>query len=341
MLSAWWQTERKVTTLLWLWILLTPLLFIPKWTGTGVRIFYMIPTIPPLMWALGLGATTLSRVGRLRPPVTWAVVMILALVWSNQLVWTTNFKRWLDEHYTHNNEEDRQTFISLRRILPVRAALSSYEDVLIVGGSPHETNTYVWSPLLYNTARCVRDVVMDNSQIIVRPSGSFAVLYPPDNRPHPRKDFYQNESEQRFAMRPGEDDYVLYVHQRSPAWDAFEVVALQNTPIFTRGVQVTGYSLDQNSRTLGTRWRVHRAHDRDFSYFVHFLDHQGERLAGYDRSFYPVSFQCQGDELIIWLEEVSWPDETEALRIGVYTYQDGRALDSESLVVSLKPDLSE
>lgn len=322
--TVWRRAGRALAVWLWLWIFITPLALIPAWTGSGVYPHSFIPTIPALMLAAGVGLAAVRDALRHVVPAAWvpalraSALLAFCAVLVTQAVWMTGYKRFVDSNYTYSEDEGGyRTFTPIHYLMDVRAALQPFSDVIIIGGSPHETDTYVWKPMLYHSAACVRDMVIDGSGVAVFPAGPFAAVVPPHAAPYELLDLYAVDSPLAISMRPGEDPYTIHAHSAAPAWAGPAVTAV-DAPPFDNGAQLTGYALAADRVYL--RWHLLRAGgEYGYQYYAHFLDAAGERVGQKDAAFYSPRYWCAGDTLITWAG-ADVPPETQALRVGMYRF---------------------
>lgn len=325
--AAWRRAGRALAVWLWLWAFITPLVFVPAWTGSGVYAHFFIPTIPALMLAAGLGlAAVCDALMRVVPGFWWPVMRVSLLlafcaILVTQAVWMTGYKRFLETTYTYSEDADGyRTLTPIRYLLDVRAALQPFRDVIIIGGSPHETDTYTWKAMLYNSAACVRDMVIDGSSVAVFPAGPFAAVVPPHAAPYEGLDLYVVDSPLVIPLRPGEDPYTIHAHAEAPAWDGPAIAAV-DAPPFDNGAQLTGYALAAGRVYL--RWHLQAAGgEHGYQYYAHFLDAAGERVGQKDAAFYSPRYWCPGDTLITWAD-TDIPSQTRTLRVGMYRFEGG------------------
>ncbi len=332
---VWLARWRRFAPLLTAWALITPLVFIPEWTGSGVYHHYFVPTLPGLALLTAIGFVGLLRLMQARGLSTrWVYgggIAVLAVILLTQAVWVRGWQRFIATTYAYS-EADGQTTTPLGYLMNVRRALLPAEDVIVIGGSPHESNSAVWSPLLYESAACVRDLVVDGGFVTVLPDHPFSVLIAPHPPDFVVPDLYLRGAWREIPLRPGEPPYIIQRFDRAPEWAGPAITAVETLP-FTNGVQWTGYALADGWMFL--RWSLPAAQalpdGSSLNYFGHFLDADGERIAQRDTVFWPGHYWCAGDTLITQVD-VSVPENTVTLRVGLYVIDAANTIISESLV---------
>lgn len=329
--SSW----RRYVPMLAVWALLTLLALIPAWTGSGVYHHHFAANLPVyfLLAALTIGLAVSSTVRALSLPrwTTGAVVGIIALVLFFSQGWIVKqaYQYW-DTHYTVS-ASNGQTATPLHYLMDVREALQDYDDVIILGANPHESNFYVWKPMLYQSAQCVRDLLINDGQIDILPEGSFAVLVAPLNPINATYDVpprYAHDDPQVMPLRPNEDPYIIYGFDSAPEWTETPITSVDSLP-FQNGIRLTGYYLTDD--TLQLRWHIERTPGDSYQYFAHFLDASGNRIGQRDAPFYSGRQWCDGDTLITTVS-VNLPTETATLRVGMYAIDDAGKVVGQSLV---------
>ncbi|MGB1287523.1 MAG: hypothetical protein ACPG7F_13370, partial [Aggregatilineales bacterium] len=328
----WQRRWRHLAIFVWLWAFITLIVFIPAWTGSGVFHHYFVPSIPAFMLLIAAGLVGLydilakSQPGRF---VGIGLYVLFGIVIINQAIWGYSLNRFRTETYLYS-EQTRQTATPLQYLSPVREALQDFDDVIIAGGNPHESNYYIWQPMLYETASCVRDLLLVDGEIDILPTGRFAVIVPPLN---PYNTFYnvperyQHDKSVTFDLRPGEDPYVLYAFESAPDWTESDLIDV-SPAAFDSGVTLNGYALTASQVQL--RWYVDEVSGVSYQYFVHFLDETGERIGQRDAPFYVGQHWCENDTLIT-TASIDLPDNTTTLRIGMYRFKDDGGTESQIL----------
>jgi hypothetical protein len=311
---------RRYAIFLWLWVFITPLVFVPAWTGTGVFTHYLVPTVPAVILALGLGANAVVLIiEHWSKQARFAYVVVLALLplFGYQAFYRIQLQTFINDNYVYTvfSPTSQQTSTPIHYLNNVRDALSPYEDVILLGANPHETNFYVWEPLLYDTARCVRDLQIEGGWMALQPAGEFVAVLasPPDDYTMPA--MYVTDNPQVVPLRPDEAPYTLYAHESAPEWTGVPLNDISPQK-FANGVMLTGYQLVDDLMIL--RWRLPENTDGvQYSYFAHFLDNEGQRIGQRDTAFYAPQFWCEGDTLTTWVT-IALPDATATLRVGMY-----------------------
>jgi hypothetical protein len=183
--------------------------------------------------------------------------------------------------------------------------------------------------MLYSSAACVRDLLIDGSQVIVLPEGEFAAVVPPHHEAFHVPEIYVTDDPLLVPLRPGEDPYIIYRHDAPPAWNGPTLVEVDPVT-FQNGVSFTGYFLEENSMYL--RWHLPETWEKPdvnsgfLQYFVHFLDSEGNRIGQRDAQFYIEGYWCGNDTIITWVP-VDIPADFETLRVGMYYLNEGRTDD--------------
>ena len=326
---------RPYAPLLLLWSLLTLLVLTPAWTGSGVYHHHFAANLPALMLlaAIGLAGSLHLATGRLKHRgMLWGfglgiptILLLIGQGWHVQQVYA-----YWDAHHTLSSESG-QTATPLHYLLDVREALQAYDDVILLGANPHESNFYIWQPMLYETASCVRDLIVNDGRIDVLPDGSFAAVVAPlqpINAGYNVPERYTHDDPIIVPLRPDEDPYRIYPFAVAPPWTQTPITDIAPVP-YTAGVALTGYHLAEN--TLQLRWRVLDAPGEDYSYFVHFMNEHGERIGQRDGPFYAGHYWCSGDTLIITTHIADHPEATH-MRVGLYTRDaDGGTTNQQTL----------
>lgn len=324
------QRWRHFAPLLWLWSILTVIVFIPAWTGSGVYLHYFIPSIPALSLLAAIGLlsciefleTTFKNKGTIRN----ALYLLFGLTVLNQAAFVVDSYR-LAENYIVSNQ---QTTTPLHYLMDVREALQPYKDVIILGANPHESNFYVWTPMLYNTASCVRDLLINGGGIDILPDHPFAALVAPlapINADYVVPERYKNSNPQIIPLRPGEDPYIIYSFDKAPEWTETPIVDIDPVQ-FETGIQLTGYYITDNWMQL--RWKVQELTGLSFQYYGHFLNAAGEKIGQRDAPFYVGQQWCEGDTLITTID-IQLPPETVTLRVGLYSLKEGGGTQSYNI----------
>lgn len=331
--AVWLPRWRKFAIFVCLWGGITLATFIPIWTGSGVYHHYFIPTLPALALLTALGAIAsgqlLVRITT-QARMVYIFYVVLGAVFISQMLWTLGMYAFLLDTYNISNRSG-QTSTPLSYLLDVREALQPYDDVIILGANPHESNYYIWEPMLYESASCVRDLLINGGGIDILPQGSFAVLVAPRrpiNANYQVPQRYQHDNPLEIALRSGEDPYVIYAFDEAPTWTETPIVTVE-APRFENGVRLSGYYLTEE--WLQLRWEVWQAEGNAYQYFAHFLDANGEKIGQRDAPFYVGQHWCEGDTLITTVQ-IDLPQGVEMLRVGMYTLDADGGTSNQALI---------
>lgn len=303
---------------IYVWAFLTPLILTPDWTRISGHYFTLI--LPALCLFVGFGAEQIIGWGRNRTAVNVLLCGIVGLVLLSQTVWRYRFVTELDTAYVKGG-----LGTPLRYLMDVRAALQSYDDVLIIGGNPFvPTDSSIWKPLLYNQASCVRDLVIAGGNVAVLPDHPFAVMVASYAAPYSLRDFYTQTPAQVVPLRPDEDPYTIHAWDTAPEWTETTITTVTALP-FENGVRLTGYSLV--SQSIYLQWHIDAAGSRDnVQYFAHFFNAAGDKIGQRDSSFYDVQYWCTGDTIITRVDlDAPIPDGTVKMSVGMYRLVEGKA----------------
>lgn len=315
----WRGAWRKYAGILFFWAFFVPLVHVPAWTGSGVYIHYHLSAIPAYAFFIAIAlASIVDLLKRLPFAQIFQAVFVLAMVglYISQALWIRQVYLYRDEVFVYS-EGSLQTSTPLHYLMDVREALASYEDVIILGANPHESNYYVWETMLYDTASCVRDLLMNDGNIDILPAGPYAILVAPlkpinANYQVPAR--YQNATPTIIPLREGEDPYIIYHFDTAPEWTETPIVSLE-ADAFANGLQLSGYYLTEE--WLQLRWQVLQTNNESYQFFAHFLDENGERIGQRDAPFYVGQHWCEGDTLIT-TNAINLPLGVSTLRIGMY-----------------------
>ena len=324
---------RLYSGLLWIWAGITLAAFIPIWTGSGVYHHYFVPSLPAFALLAACGIVGISELFRKRPGAMIGNLMMYGFIGAallNQGMWSLVSYQFALDHFTYTESPGRTT-TPFRYLMDVRAVLQEFDDIIILGGNPHETNYYIWEPLLYETTSCVRDLLINDGGIDVLPDGEFAVVVAPlfpINEGYIVPERYQNENPIEVPLRPGEDPYIIYPFTKAPEWTETAIVPV-DTHAFENGIRLTGYYLGESFLQL--QWQVASAPGSSYQYFAHFLDDDGERIGQRDAPFYVGQYWCAQDTLVTTVF-VDLPPQFRTLRIGMYKFDtDGRTINQSIL----------
>ncbi|WP_119067985.1 glycosyltransferase family 39 protein [Aggregatilinea lenta] len=302
---------RPLALLLTLWIVPPVAFFLPNWTGTGIYTHYFIYLIPAFCLLLALSVTMLLRALHDRRIAQGVVVSAFGLAVLSWGWWQISVLRAADTHYTPDGLPT-----PLHYLMNIRETLLSYDDVLIVGGDSKSSGYEVWDGLLYDTDRCVREVVATGGDLAVFPARPFAVISPPTAPPSALDALYGLGGARAIPLRPGEGAYLVQTFDSGLMWAGVPFADLAPAR-FGSGVQITGYALDGD--TIWLRWALPAADDDQghLRFFVHLLDADGSRLAQQDVDFWRGRYWCAGDTLVTGIA-LPQPAGTVTLRVGQY-----------------------
>lgn len=340
---------RKFALILLVWAWITLVAFVPIWTGSGVYLHYFIPSIPAFFVLIALAVAWIVEIIQRIPQQSIARIVQVGLyafigfILLSQSITTLN-QYQAQEDYTFSAETG-QTFTPLHYMLDVREVLADYDDVILLGANPHESNYYVWEPLLYDTASCVRDLLMLDGVIDILPQESFAVVIAPLNPINANYEVperYQHDNPIVVPLRDGEDPYIIYPFETAPEWIETPMNDV-SAPVFDAGIELTGYYLGDTFIRL--QWHVLETQGNSYQYFVHFLNEDGEKVGQRDGPHYVGQHWCEGDTLITGTL-IGLPQETVSLRVGLYTINDdggttpSNLLDAEGQIIGEWVDIS-
>ncbi len=259
----------------------------------------------------------------------FALLGFFGVILLTQAIWWRNLLTYVDTHPTPYGAN-----APLHYLLTVREKLLPYSDVMIIGGEVNYSGSLIWKPMLYQTAECVRDVLIEGGEIAVFPAQPFAIVLPPNHAPYGMLELYETANPVTIPMRPGEGEYTLHFHESAPEWSATPITAIE-APLFENGVRLTGYYLSDNQLYL--RWHIEEnLAQHNTQYFAHFLDATGERSGQRDSSFYNIGYWCEGDTLIT-RADVQLPADIATLRVGMYTRIEERTVNINVLAADGNP----
>lgn len=334
-----WSRYRFFASLLMLWTFLTAIILTANIVQAHEHYFVLV--IPALCLLVAMGVEGLvaifSVAYRTRyivplPPSGIVQIMVygfFGIMLITQAIWWRGLLTYVDTHPTPYGANSPTHYL-----MSVREKLLPYADVLIIGGDVSYSGSLIWKPMLYQTAECVRDVLIEGGEIAVFPAQPFAVVLPPNHAPYGMLDLYETENPLTLPMRPNEGAYTLHVHEIAPEWSATPMTPI-DAPRFENGVRLTGYHVGANQLYL--RWQIEEnAAKQNTQYFAHFLDASGERIGQRDSSFYNIGYWCVGDTLIT-RTEAQFPVDFATLRVGMYAPIDGRNVNANLLDASGNP----
>jgi hypothetical protein len=325
LIAVWAKPEWRVMSgFVNLWVLAPLVVFTPTWTR--VYPHYFTASIPALSLAFGMGVVSCSGYLKalLRFPLTASLVLaVLGLVLLTQALWWRGLLRYVD---VTNTPAGYGT--PIRYLLDVRDALAESDDVIVVSDgfeALYDQEPAAWPVLLRDTATCVRTITGD--ALAVFPNHPFAVLVAPNAPDNPVDGLYETNNPLALSLRPEAGAYTLHHFERAPDWSGpplNEIVPVR----FDNGAHLTRYRLDADRMYL--EWQLPGPVSKDYHYFGHFLDADGERVGQRDNLLWPGRFWCEGDRLITWAD-VDLPGGVEMLRIGLYALEGGGVVNSSVL----------
>lgn len=335
---VWRKPWRRYGLLVWVWAGITLAAFIPIWTGSGVYHHYFIPSLPAFALLLGCGIVGIVEwvrgIGQDRLSQGIAVVLysITGLIFVLQgATVLADYERRVDTYTVNPNG---QTATPISYLLEVRDILRDYDDVILLGANPHESNYYVWEPMLFDSAQCVRDLLILDGVIDILPQGRFAAVVAPlspINASYEVPERYRHDDPIIVPLREGEDPYIIYPFDAAPTWEETPMNAV-DVPPFDNGVQLTGYYLADTFVRL--QWDVLEVPGGNYQYFVHFLNNAGEKIGQRDVPFYIGQHWCEGDTLVTGAL-INLPPETTDIRVGFYVLNEDGSTDERFV---LAPD---
>lgn len=336
-----WRRYRYFAPLLYLWAFATVVILTPNLIQAHEHYFVLV--IPALCVLVAMGIDGILRllspyeiqkptfsntsIGiqratslQVKPILRFAVLGFFALILITQVVWWRGLLTYVDTHPTPYGANSPMHYL-----MTVREKLLPYPDVLVIGGNVTYSGSLIWEPMLYQTAECVRDVLVEGGEIAIFPAHPFAVVLPPNTAPYGMMNLYRTENPVTIPMRPGEGEYTLHFHESAPEWTETPISSV-DAPLFDNGVRLTGYHLAQNQLYL--RWQLtQKTAPHNYQYFAHFLDAGGDRIGQRDSSFYNIGYWCVGDTLIT-RAAAAIPAEFTTLRVGMYAQIDGRNVNA-------------
>lgn len=315
--ALWTIQNRPLRVVLLMWVIFPVIVFTPSWTP--VYPHYFVTSIPALMILIGVGLYWLTERLPMRRHSHTVALSFLTIILLTQGLWWRGLIRYLDE-----TEIAYPGFTTpLHYLDDVRESLTQYDDVVVISHGMswllhHES--VVWPVMLEDSVQCVRTITSE--EYAVFPDGPFAILVAPDAPPGLSRDtLYQTPNLDKYPTRDGGGEYEIHSFQQPPKWDETPIIELEPV-IFEGGVQLTGYYLEQDRLVL--QWQLPSPQPGlDYQYSGQFLDANGERLGQQDRVFWHGRHWCAGDTLITWTS-INLPENTETLRVSLYTLGTGR-----------------
>jgi hypothetical protein len=322
MVVSWLRRYRHMAATLLLWVLMPILLFVPG--VLELVIHYYIVVIPALSLLAGIGAEWLVRLIPGKMPIRAVGVAAFCIVLLMQAIWWRGLVNYVTTTHVPSGFST-----PIRYFMNVRDELLKYDDVILIGGGVlnKTKNIDLWSNYLYNIA-CFRETLIPEGGVAVFPKGRFVTLTPPNVPPSLVDNLYTSVNPLTFPLRPGEGEIVVNGFENAPEWPGPEPT--QITPQqFDTGVQLKGYHLGDD--TLYLWWTLPvTPPQRNYQYFGHFLDQDGNRIGQRDTSFWYLQHWCPGDRIITWID-VNPPEDASTLRVGMYAIENDQFINSNVL----------
>lgn len=289
-------------TLVW-WILLPVLVFIPS--GVRVYVHYYVHLIPVLCLVVSIGITVAMErllVVRLRSAV---ITVLLIVLCATQLLYGYTLLGYIDR--TPIPEQGTP----LHYLSTVRQGVisSRVESVLVDTPNTDQSGYRIWRPLLFRAASCIRPaaIQINDLAITIAPRTPYAVLsHSPDGQ---------------YSQRGDDPRYLLTIVQdRTVSTDLIPITAR-----FDNQITLTGYSMSGDRLLL--EWDIAAVPTRDYQFFVHLLDANGDKTGQRDSNFPDRAFLCSGDRLTT---AFNLPPLQNAvtLRVGMYYFDGDRFINS-------------
>jgi len=305
-----WKTYRQFTLLMLIWAFLPQLALIINWTP--VYVHYFIPSIPAMLLLAGIGFGYILQfiaLSRIISGLAWGLIFV---IFGLQIIQWHNI---LDYVETHHIPYPGFT-TPIRNLNMIRETLKDSDDVLIISQGMswnlhHEVA--VWDTLLWDEVGCVRTLIGDGYAVF--PAHAFSVVIAPDASPNPVNNLYQTDNPIHYETRQGDTGYTVYQWDSSPQWTQGAIEPI-NATLFDNGVQLTGYTHENNTITL--EWRLPAQHKgADYQYSAQLFGSDGNRITQLDKTFWHGRHWCENDRLITW---GILPSDTNAttLSIGMY-----------------------
>jgi hypothetical protein len=254
------------------------------------------------------------------PVGRWLAVGGLAVVLIGQFGWWGNLLNYLDHVWVSNFGTP------LHYIEAARAELASTKDILIFNADLRHS-AWTWEPLMRNTADCVREVIIPEGGLYLRPKATFSAFIPTNIQAYPLLQLYQNTDPLVIPLRQGEAPFTIYPNETAP--EALTPVTDLSPVLFDNGAALTGYHFEADRLYL--QWTLNRTNSPyDYQYSVNYYDATDQRLWQHDTSFYTGRYWCSGDSLITWLDAPR-PAHSSFLRVSMYRLQDGQIVGSSVL----------
>ena len=319
-LWAMWRRSPTHVILLFLWTMLPPLILLPGWVLS--KPYYFTASIPGFCLLIGEGVLWLADrkiATRRLAPLAFGLI---GLILITQVVNWRGFLHFVD---TELVAEPPGFLTPIHYYLGAITQLKS--DVLLLPGHTEYGHHYVWSPLLFGQASCVREVVMADGDMAVLPQGAFSVLRAPDSAPYAYDSLYRSSTSVIYPLRASEGTFTIDQFEQAPAWDGPPLTAISSVQ-FDNGIMLNGYTLALNRVYLD--WHLPGPSEQDFQYSVNLLNAKGDRIAQHDASFWPGKYWCPNDRIITWID-LDQPADAATLRVSMYLLDNG-SIESSNVI---------
>jgi 4-amino-4-deoxy-L-arabinose transferase-like glycosyltransferase len=309
--SIWWRDNRTPVDLtLILWLVSTPLIFLPKWTT--VYPHYMIPILPAAYLVAGVGAsevwqTIAKRITQRTIQIGLGVVGGL-FIFAVVITQIYQFSFLLD--FVSNHGAETSFGIPLGSYLPIRDKVLAQKPQQIIASLDgqyigYHNETTIWNTLFYNVP-LVRFVDADT-------------------------DVYPAASALYFAHGCGESDSISLaasdtcyrIIPRTPDQLDSKTFTPTNSNEFSfaNGAQVTAYRWDKQAACLFVVWKIDRGPlQEDFQFAVQFTNASGAKVASADSLSWRGRYWHEGDMVIkrFCLKDTSRMAKITGVRLGMY-----------------------
>jgi 4-amino-4-deoxy-L-arabinose transferase-like glycosyltransferase len=355
LLVRWWQKRRVVDGVLLIWTVFPILAF--SFTWTTIYPHYMIPMMPAVYMLIGIGAQVLwhKREGLWR----WAFVVAAALLGAVVVLQVWLIIALLRFLYVNATPNGFGT--PLGYLLPIRAEILSRQPTQIlvdVGGQAVgiDGNATVWNFLLADIpdVRFVDDVtaVYAAEEVMrLRLCGLEIVTQQAELGPcfygygssetmqvtrlfHMRYWYTAVDPNYFNSLIPVYEGIYSLLIQRGLRQDDFEPINAEGFT-FDNGARVYGYTWDR--QCLRLFWEITAPTDQNYSFAIHFVDAEDNRVANADALSWMGRYWRAGDRVIrtFCLPEV--PAGIVGVNIGMYTYDGANFYNANLLDVNNTP----
>jgi hypothetical protein len=306
----WQKKYRHFAPLIILWAFLPALALVPRWTD--VYVHYFIPSIPPLMLLLAIGAAWIIQLGK-QPAIGRTVLLsaVLFILLTQGVYW-----RGLLRFVNQTDITYPGFTVPLHYLEQIEDVLASEQDVVVLSQGMawdlhHESA--VWPILLRDTASCVRTLIGDGYAVF--PAHPFAVLQTPDMPEQAVGGLYFTDQPVTIPTRLDSPAYVVYRFAEAPVWNGAPITAID--PVrYENDVLLTGYHLSTDLLML--EWKLPRPMPGlNYQYSTQFFSADGEKIGQRDTIFWHGRHWCENDRLLTWMR-FETPTNTASMRIILY-----------------------